>query len=135
MVEYVAENFSSEKLATEIADTNAHFLLLENKSGLVGYVKLQQGTIADCVATEHTIELARIYVDPDIIGVGLGAQLMQAAIEAATTLETKSIWAAVWEKNLRAIDFYKKWGFEKVGERSFMLGNEKQNDWVMEKVL
>jgi ribosomal protein S18 acetylase RimI-like enzyme len=41
----------------------------------------------------------------------------------------------VWEHNQKAIQFYRKWGFEKFGEHFFMVGNDKQNDWLMKKEL
>ena len=41
----------------------------------------------------------------------------------------------MWEKNQRAIDFYKAFGFEKFDETRFLLGKDIQNDWLMKKVL
>jgi ribosomal protein S18 acetylase RimI-like enzyme len=45
------------------------------------------------------------------------------------------VWLGVWEKNARAIRFYTAWGFEKVGEQDFRLGNDLQRDWIMQKSL
>ena len=36
------------------------------------------------------------------------------------------IWLGVWEKNLRAIRLYEKWGFKKVGTKEFILGSDLQ---------
>jgi ribosomal protein S18 acetylase RimI-like enzyme len=41
----------------------------------------------------------------------------------------------VWEKNPRAIDFYKKWGFKEVGAHIFPLGDDPQRDLIMELTL
>jgi ribosomal protein S18 acetylase RimI-like enzyme len=41
----------------------------------------------------------------------------------------------VWEHNQRAIDFYTRWGFEKFGDIDFLLGNDLQNDWMMQRPL
>jgi RimJ/RimL family protein N-acetyltransferase len=41
----------------------------------------------------------------------------------------------VWEHNPRAQAFYAKWGFRKVGEERFDLGDDIQTDWVMELAL
>jgi ribosomal protein S18 acetylase RimI-like enzyme len=37
----------------------------------------------------------------------------------------------VWEKNPRAIAFYEKKGFRKVGRQTFLLGKDVQHDLVM----
>jgi len=50
-------------------------------------------------------------------------------------IKKEIVWLGVWEKNNRAISFYKKWGFEKFGEHSFTLGDDIQNDWLMKKEL
>jgi ribosomal protein S18 acetylase RimI-like enzyme len=41
----------------------------------------------------------------------------------------------VWEHNERALEFYRKWGFEKYGQHVFMLGNDAQTDLLMKKEL
>jgi ribosomal protein S18 acetylase RimI-like enzyme len=37
----------------------------------------------------------------------------------------------VWERNLKAIAFYRKCGLSVVGEHSFMLGLDQQRDLLM----
>jgi ribosomal protein S18 acetylase RimI-like enzyme len=41
------------------------------------------------------------------------------------------IWLGVWEKNERAINFYKKNGFVTFDTHIFKLGNEAQTDYMM----
>jgi len=45
------------------------------------------------------------------------------------------LWLGVWERNARAIAFYRKQGFEVVGEQEFMLGADRQRDLVMARRL
>ena len=44
----------------------------------------------------------------------------------------KKVWLGVWEKNFRAIRFYKKYGFKKFGQHKFLLGNDLQTDYLLE---
>jgi ribosomal protein S18 acetylase RimI-like enzyme len=81
------------------------------------------------------IELVRIYVDPRAIGTGLGARLMSASLDEAAAQGAQTIWLGVWEKNIRAIRFYERWGFTKVGEKTFVLGSDPQTDHVMARGL
>ncbi len=56
---------------------------------------------------------------------------MTACLEEARRWECDVIWLDVWEKNPRAIAFYERWGFVKVGEQDYQLGNDLQLDWLM----
>ena len=45
------------------------------------------------------------------------------------------IWLTVWEKNMRALKLYQQFGFAIVGEEEFVLGQDVQRDYIMEKIL
>jgi len=45
------------------------------------------------------------------------------------------VWLGVWEKNDKAILFYRKNGFYEVGTHFFFMGEEKQTDFIMRKDL
>ena len=49
--------------------------------------------------------------------------------------KTAVVWLGVWEFNPRAIRFYTRHGFKKVGDHKFVLGNDAQNDWLMAKLI
>jgi ribosomal protein S18 acetylase RimI-like enzyme len=44
-----------------------------------------------------------------------------------------SMWLGVWEHNPRAQRFYARFGFERVGEQVFLLDDDRQTDWIMER--
>jgi ribosomal protein S18 acetylase RimI-like enzyme len=41
------------------------------------------------------------------------------------------VWLGVWEKNEKAIQFYKKWGFVQFDKHLFQLGDDAQTDIMM----
>ena len=41
------------------------------------------------------------------------------------------LWLAVWERNERAIGFYRRFGFETCGALEFRLGHDVQSDLLM----
>ena len=55
---------------------------------------------------------------------------MEAALDAARTRGAQTIWLGVWERNARAVAFYRKSGFTRIGEHDFLLGNDVQTDWL-----
>jgi ribosomal protein S18 acetylase RimI-like enzyme len=83
------------------------------------------------VTQPDAIELVRLYVDQAWQGAGIGRALLSAAFDAARAMGGQALWLGVWERNERAIAFYRRHGFERVGEHTFTLGTDRQLDHVM----
>jgi diamine N-acetyltransferase len=133
MAAYLAESFSVDKLAAELADPAGCFLIAEAGGIVAGYAKLQNGQPPNCVTGSPAIELLRLYVLQDWLGRGIGAALMRACLEEAARKACETIWLGVWEHNARAQAFYRKWGFEQVGSHVFKLGDDLQTDLLMQR--
>lgn len=132
MQKYLSEHYSTEIQMSEIKDPNTIFLIAEINSIPVGYVKLRGQSKGDGVVGTNPMELQRIYTIQEYIGKGVGAELMKAVIREAKERGFDCLWLGVWEKNERAIKFYEKWGFRKVGNYVFVLGEDIQSDFTME---
>ena len=137
MTRYVAEAFSRERQAAEIADPASTVIVAEDAapSGerLVGYAHLTTGTTPAAIGGPAPLELKRLYVARAWHGHGVAQALMQAALDAARQRHARTLWLGVWEKNARALAFYGKHGFSRVGEHTFMLGSDAQTDWLLER--
>lgn len=131
MALYLAKSFSPVLQAIEISDPSVVFLIAEFVDEPVGYVKLRTGTSPELVPASRPIEIARFYARSQWIGRGVGPALMEAVLRAAHERGHDAVWLAVWERNGRAIAFYRKWGFVEVGSQPFELGNDLQTDLVM----
>jgi ribosomal protein S18 acetylase RimI-like enzyme len=81
------------------------------------------------------MEVVRFYVDRPWHGRGVAHQLMAAAADAAQAAGARTLWLGVWERNPRAIAFYRKCGFEDVGTQIFVLGADHQQDLVLARSL
>ena len=135
MEAYLTQNFTEEKLEQEVSGPLAVFLIAELSGKPLGYAKLNMGDPDACVTGPKPAELVRLYVVPESIGQGIGARLMKEAITTATNRGFETLWLGVWEHNLRAIGFYRKWGFEEVGSHIFQLGSDAQTDLILQKSL
>jgi diamine N-acetyltransferase len=133
MAAYLASAFTPEQLTVELAHPASIFLIAEVDGVAAGYAKLHAGEAATGVADDKSIELVRLYVSREWLGRGVGEALMRACLNYADSAEHKSIWLGVWERNERALRFYRKWDFQAVGERGFQLGSDLQRDIVMER--
>ena len=135
LARYLETAFSQEAIRNDIEDSRSTYLLARRDGIPVGYAKLYAGAPPDCVRDRKAIELSRIYLDQAAIGKGWGSALMRALIETALEKGHTSIWLGTWKKNPRGIRFYKKWGFAIVGTKTFTVGTDVQDDFIMQKTI
>lgn len=131
MAMYLEAQYGPEQQATELRDPGVVTLLAEDGRRLAGYAQLREGQAPDCVSGPTPIEIRRFYVDTAWQGQGVAQVLMMASLEAAMQRGARTVWLAVWERNLRAQAFYRKCGFEDCGAQEFVLGRDRQTDRVM----
>jgi ribosomal protein S18 acetylase RimI-like enzyme len=60
---------------------------------------------------------------------------MPPSTAGAAAAGARGLWLGVNSQNARAIRFYEKSGFRKVGTKSFRLGSTVEHDFVMERPL
>ena len=135
MDKFMNEQFTREKLMAQVGAEGNVFIMAYRGSELVGYVRMLEGPAPEGVEPAPAIEIARIYAASSTVGKGVGSVLMERCIDLAREKGKQVIWLGVWERNQRAIDFYRKWGFEKFSQHGFLLGNDLQTDWLMKKIL
>ncbi len=132
---YMSRNFTVEKLSAQLADPRVTFLIAEIETAPAAFAKLFDGAVPDGIKGSAPIEIERFYVDRQFHGAGVAHTLMQSCFDRARQSGYKTIYLGVWEHNHRAIAFYRKWGFEIVGSHPFQMGDETQNDFLMERRL
>lgn len=81
------------------------------------------------------IELKRIYLLGPWQGGGNGRALLDEALKIAEERRAERVLLAVYESNKRAIAFYERAGFVRVGETTFMVGDTPFRDVVYAKSL
>ena len=140
MRQYMSGAFSVALQSAEIADPRGVILLLEVDAGtggraLAGYAHLQEVPAPPVVRGPAPLELKRFYIDASHHGRGLAGALMAEVLRTAAARGARTLWLGVWEHNARAIAFYRKHGFQRVGEHEFVLGTDPQTDWLMARAV
>ena len=116
----------------EILDTGMDTLLACDAGGaLAGFAQVRVAHPPDGIAVRAPVELKRFYVDKPWHGQGLARLLMDAAEQAARVRGGREFWLGVFQRNDRALAFYRKCGFRIVGTQVFVVGTDPQKDYVM----
>jgi len=133
---YVSHAFSAEAERAALNDADCAVWIVEDATSCaMGYATMRRWSTASGVVAKRPAELQRIYVDRGLHGLGVGDALMRTCVEHAGDWHCDVIWLGVWERNPRAIAFYRKAGFSVVGRQSFQLGGDLQQDFVMARPL
>lgn len=135
MERYVLEHFAPALQAAELADPRYVTLVAEVDGRPAAYAQLGRGPAPACVGGPDPMEIVRFYVDRRWHGQGLAQELMRAAATRAHAAGARTLWLGVWERNPRAIAFYRKCGFGEVGTQIFVLGADRQRDLVLMRPL
>lgn len=135
MAVYLDEAFAPAKQAAQLAAPGRTCLLAEVDGVLAGYACLMDGAAHLDAGGAHPVELERFYVDRLWHGRGVAVPLMAAVVQRARAVGGDVLWLGVWERNARAIAYYRKQGFERVGAQTFRLGADVQTDDVMCRTL
>lgn len=128
---YLDHNLSIDKLSEELREQNSEFYFALVDNNVIAYLKINFGPAQTELKDKSSLEIERIYVLKDFHGKKIGQVLYNKAIEIAKRLNCEYVWLGVWEKNQRAIHFYKKNGFVEFDKHIFKLGNDEQTDIMM----
>jgi ribosomal protein S18 acetylase RimI-like enzyme len=135
MEAYMSTSFALRQFQSELEDSQAAFYVAEVENAFGGYAKLLATQPPACVTGPAPIELVRFYVDRQWQGTGVAAKLLERCLTDAKRQGFRTMYLGVWEHNDRAIAFYRKWDFTRVGDHIFQMGDDPQTDWWMMRPL
>lgn len=131
MKKYLDEGFSLDKLTAEVNHEGSEFYFAVLSGKVIGYLKVNLGQSQTELKDDKSLEIERIYVLKEFHGKNVGQLLYEKAMQIARQVNADYVWLGVWEKNPRAISFYKKNGFVEFDKHIFRLGNDEQTDILM----
>lgn len=137
---HLRRTLSTEKFTEYLADPDVTILAIDAAGELRGYSMLvarptTDTDVASALTLNPSTELSKCYVHPEHHGLGAAAELMKATLDRAGGSGAAGVWLGVNSQNAKAIRFYEKNGFRKVGTKSFRLGDAVEHDFVMERAV
>jgi ribosomal protein S18 acetylase RimI-like enzyme len=132
---HLAKSYGVDIQRRELADPAITYFIAEMNGRIAGYAMVMEGGAPASVTGPLPVEVRRFYVVHDFHGMGVAQSLMDACANEARRRGGRTLWLGVWSLNPRAIRFYEKCGFREVGTQTFLLGDDPQQDYVLERPL
>lgn len=132
IADHVRSEFTAQKYLERLSDAGTEVVVAEQDGGgLVGLavVKLNMPCPAD--GGDAITELQTLYVQAHAIGQGVGKSLLRAAQAQADEQSGSALWLAVNARNDRAIAFYARQGYRRIGTSFFRLGGAVHENHVL----
>ena len=128
--DYVLSEFTPEKFRNSIVNPDLAIWVSENRLGIDGFVTVRSHAEPP-PANYSPMEVETLYVRPRHQSSGRGAALLNQALDHCRSRKAESAWVKVNAENRRAIDFYLRLGFRKVGTTHFIIADQAYENDVM----
>jgi ribosomal protein S18 acetylase RimI-like enzyme len=111
---YLEEAFHPDQWLLEWLDPLGQFFLAWQNDLPIGYIKVNLYRGKKGLEGDQQAELERIYVVSTAQKSGVGRKLLDQAIASAKNIKAQYLWLGVWQNNPKAIEWYKRQGFEQL---------------------
>lgn len=128
---FIGQVYSIEAVKDDLNNPNRVFLVAEDDCRMVGYCKLGLNNKLDYdTGGVPTMELKQLYLRGAQTGGGIGSALMAWALDEARRRGFEQVILSVYSENHGGQRFYKRHGFEKWGDTIFMVGNQRDDEFI-----
>ncbi len=128
---FLAASYAPAQQYAELIAPDGETRLAVRDGALIGYAHIGPFTLPYDSGLAHTLELYRLYVRADVQGKGVAPTLMDWAMTRFRARGAAQAFLGVWSENHRAQKFYARYGFEKVGEYQFAVGQARDEEWIL----
>lgn len=111
-------HYNKESLQKQIGEFGHHFLLAEEGKRPVGFISYEIN-----YKSKPQLMIHKLYILPNMQGLGIGIKFLDLMSETALKNNNHQLCLKVYYKNIKAIRFYKKYGFVKSGIKTLNIGN------------
>lgn len=125
--------FGVAQQSQEILNPHYVVLLQFHEQELIGFAQVAHKEVPACVTQAKVIALYRYYLKQSWHGKGAALPLLTAAEQVAKQQGADYLWLGMWKHNQRAAAFYRKVGFQWVGETTYQFGPNLEVDDVFLK--
>ncbi len=134
---YEAQSHTVDRIRAQLASPDRLYRVAENDGVMVGYCKIGFDKTLDHSLDQnrHVMELSQLYVLQSELGSGIGPALMDWCLGEARDRGYDDVVLSVYSDNPRAQRFYKRYGFEFYANAFFMVGKQRDDEYLFRLVI
>ncbi len=130
---FLMEAYAVERSRIVLAHPDYAIWLLEDDGVAVGHAAAGPCGLPHPQVREGDGELKRLYLLKDRQNSGWGSRLFETALQWLQRDGPRTLWIGVWSENFGAQRFYARYGFEKVGEYEFPVGQVRDLEYILRR--
>lgn len=135
---FLEEHRSRGRIAEQVEQPDIEVTLAEENGELLGYSTVYFGRGFDERPEPQPARpalLSQLYCTRAATGRGIGAALMDDMLQRARARGCDAVQLSVYSENFGAQRFYARYGFEKVADIDFWVGNHRDDEFLYELAL
>jgi ribosomal protein S18 acetylase RimI-like enzyme len=130
---FLAQVHDPDAVAEEIAGDSCTHCLVEHEGALIAYCKLRYPShYVRYSDAANPLELGQLYALPGHTGAGIGTKLMDWALGQARDGGHDAMLLSVYSENFGAQRFYQRYGFAKIADITFQVGDHFDPEFLYE---
>ncbi|PBJ84477.1 GNAT family N-acetyltransferase [Lysobacteraceae bacterium NML93-0399] len=133
LADFLADAYAVEKQRTILAHPDYAVWLLEVNGEAVGHAAAGPCGLPHAEVAPGDGELKRLYLVQGHQGGGNGTRMMRAAMDWLLRDGPRTLWVGAWSENLGAQRFYARFGFERVGQYIFPVGETRDLEFILRR--
>lgn len=128
---FLRQTYSVQSVRADLASSDRVYLIAQDAGHMVGYCKLGLDFNFDFdLGGRRAMELKQLYIRGVRTGDGIGAVLIDWAIGEGRARGFDDVILSVWSGNHAGQRFYRRHGFEKIGDTFFMVGAQRDEEYL-----
>ncbi|AXT60640.1 hypothetical protein D1816_09835 [Aquimarina sp. AD10] len=131
---YINLSFTKEAFEKDFIIDNIIYFLITNESKNLGLLKIRQDQAVEGYSKTEALQLEKIYLLKESIGLGIGEQGIKFTKELAYKLDKKVIWLDVMSTS-PALTFYQKHNFNTISRYDLDYPGLKDNYREMQRMI
>lgn len=136
LASFLAESLSETAFAADLATPDRLIQLAEADGALLAFCKISMACgFPDYARGHRVMELKQLYAAPEATGQGVGGALMDWALAEFTARGADEVQLSVYAENHGAHRFYARYGFAKVADITFKVGEQLDPEFLFARLL
>ena len=133
---FLQSSLSEAAVAAELANPDRLYQLAQRQGGLLGFTKIGLSCgFPEYARGTKVMELKQLYTAPEATGQGIGGALMDWAMAQFAARGADEAQLSVYSDNPGAHRFYERYGFEKVADITFRVGEQLDPEFLFALLL